>query len=159
MSLVYKPPHGILQYSVTAAWTKTLAHERSFHIPCGEVSFTIVLFFLFLLFWATPTACGGVQARGQVRATAASLRHSYSNTESVTHSSWQCWILNPHIEARDQTCNLMVPSWISFHCATMGTPSFTIVLVLLCVSPSALYPSDTYGLSCNKTIPAMLRQP
>ena len=28
------------------------------------------------------------------------------------HSPWQCRILNPLSEARDQTCNLMVPSWI-----------------------------------------------
>ena len=38
------------------------------------------------------------------------------------HSSWQHWILNPLSKARDQTCNLMVPSQISFHCAMMGTP-------------------------------------
>jgi len=39
------------------------------------------------------------------------------------HSSWQCWILNPLSEARDQTCIHMVPSQIRFHCATMGTPA------------------------------------
>ena len=39
------------------------------------------------------------------------------------HSSRQRRILNPLIETRDQTCNLMVPSWLCFHCATMGTPS------------------------------------
>ena len=38
------------------------------------------------------------------------------------HSSRQCWIVNPLSEARDQTGNLVVPSWICFHCATMGTP-------------------------------------
>ena len=30
------------------------------------------------------------------------------------HSSWLCWILNPLIEARDGTHNLMVPSQIHF---------------------------------------------
>ena len=39
-------------------------------------------------------------------------------------SSWQCWILNPLIEARDQICNLVVPSQIHFHCTTTGTPKF-----------------------------------
>ena len=34
------------------------------------------------LFRATPAAYGGSQARGQIRATAASLHHSYSNTGS-----------------------------------------------------------------------------
>ena len=38
------------------------------------------------------------------------------------HSSWQCWILKPLSEARDRTLNLMVPSRICFHCATVGTP-------------------------------------
>ena len=37
------------------------------------------------------------------------------------HSSGQCQILNPLREARDQTCNLTVPSRISFHCTMMGT--------------------------------------
>ena len=32
--------------------------------------------------------------------------------DGVHHSSWQYRILNPKSEARDQTCNLMVPSWI-----------------------------------------------
>ena len=31
-------------------------------------------------------------------------------------------ILNPLSEVRDQTCNLMVPGWIHFGCATTGTP-------------------------------------
>ena len=38
------------------------------------------------------------------------------------HSSRQRRILNPLREARDQTCNLMVPSWICFHRAMMATP-------------------------------------
>ena len=38
------------------------------------------------------------------------------------HSSGQRWILNLLSEARDQTCDLMVPSQIRFHCTTMGTP-------------------------------------
>ena len=37
-------------------------------------------------------------------------------------SSWQRQILNPVVKARDQTHNLMVPSWICFHCAMTGTP-------------------------------------
>ena len=41
------------------------------------------------------------------------------------HSSRQHWILNPLIEARDRTCNLMVPSWIHFHYAKVGTPVFS----------------------------------
>ena len=38
------------------------------------------------------------------------------------HSSQQCHILKALSEAGIQTRNLMVPSWIRFHCAMMGTP-------------------------------------
>ena len=40
----------------------------------------------------------------------------------LRHSSWQHRILNPLRKARDRTRILMVPSWIRFRCATMGTP-------------------------------------
>ena len=45
-----------------------------------------------------------------------------SCTCNLYHSSWQCQILNPLIEARDQTHNLTVSSVIHFLCATMRTP-------------------------------------
>ena len=32
----------------------------------------------------------------------------------LRQSSWQRWILNPLNEARDQTHNLMVPSWVHY---------------------------------------------
>ena len=41
------------------------------------------------------------------------------------HISWQRQIVNPLNEARDRTWNLMAPSWIRFHCATMENHSFT----------------------------------
>ena len=44
---------------------------------------TLILFsFIFLLFRATPVACGTSQARGQIGAAAASLYHSYRNAGS-----------------------------------------------------------------------------
>ena len=46
------------------------------------------------------------------------------------HSSQQRWILNPLSEAKDQTSNLMVPSWIRFHCTMTGSP---IMNVLVCI--------------------------
>ena len=45
-----------------------------------------------------------------------------SHVCNLHHSSWQ--ILKPLSEARDQTGNLMVPSWIYFHCTTTGTPDY-----------------------------------
>ena len=70
--------------------------------------------FFSLLFRAEPTAHGGSQVRGQIGPTAAGLHHS----------SWQHQILNPLSKARDGTQNLMVPSWICFCCAMIGTPKF-----------------------------------
>ena len=80
------------------------------------------------LFKASPVAYGGSQASGLIRAVAAILHHSNATPDQsrvfdLDHSSWQCRILNPLGEARDQTRNLMVPSQIRFHCTTMGTPS------------------------------------
>ena len=43
------------------------------------------IFFFFCLFRATPTARGHSQARGQIRAVTASLRHSHSSGESKPH--------------------------------------------------------------------------
>ena len=43
------------------------------------------------------------------------------------HSSWQRQILNPLSEARDRTCNLMVPSQIRFCCIMMGTPMYVFL--------------------------------
>ena len=88
----------------------------------------ILWIFFFFLFRATLTAYGGSQARRQIGATVASLHHSHSNVGSshisdLHRSSRWCQILNPLSEARDQTCNLMVPSRIHFCCATPGTPS------------------------------------
>ena len=82
----------------------------------------------FCFFRAAPPAHGGSQARGLIGATASSLIHSHtatpdpSNIFNLPHSSRQHWILNPLSQARDQTCNLIVPSWIHFCCATTGTP-------------------------------------
>ena len=45
----------------------------------------IYLFIYLLLFRAAPAADGGSQARGRIRAIAASLHHSHSNARSKPH--------------------------------------------------------------------------
>ena len=47
--------------------------------------FIDICFFFFLLFSAAPSAYGSCQARGQIRAAAASLHHSHSNARSLTN--------------------------------------------------------------------------
>ena len=65
----------------------------------------------------------GVESELQLLAYAtATATSDLSCVCDLHHSSWQCWILNPLSEARDQTRILMVTSWIRFHCATRGTP-------------------------------------
>ena len=50
-----------------------------------------------------------LQSPAYARATAT---RDPSHVCSLHHSSRQCWILNPLSKVRDQTRNLMVPSWI-----------------------------------------------
>ena len=74
-------------------------------------------FLLFLLFRAACVAYGNSQARDRIRAAAASLCHSHSNTVSElclqpNHSSQQCQILTPQSKARDQTLVFMDTSQV-----------------------------------------------
>ena len=57
---------------------------------------------IFFFFRATPMAYGSSQARGRIRAAAASL----------PHNSRQHQILNPLNEVRDRTQVLMDTSWV-----------------------------------------------
>ena len=54
-----------------------------------------------------------------------------SHIFDLHHSSWQHQILNPLREARDRSCNLMVPRRIHFCCATMETPLHTFFKLLI----------------------------
>ena len=76
---------------------KDLSSEHNIHPPhtlvssvCAplhtlSISCFIVVYCIFCLFRATPTAYGGSQTRGSIRATAAGLHHSHSNEESEPH--------------------------------------------------------------------------
>ena len=50
-----------------------------------DVLFELRPFHFFCLFRAAPVAYGGSQTRGQIRAVAAGLYHSHSNTGSKPH--------------------------------------------------------------------------
>ena len=80
----------------------------------------------FIYFRAT-LAYGSSQARGPTGAVAAGLRHSHSNTRSLTHC-----------KARDQTYLLMHTSQASYRCATAGTLpdslSWAVAAFWVCVS-------------------------
>ena len=80
--------------------------------------YLFIYLFYFLLFRATPAAYGSSQAKGWIGATAPGLHHSHT----LHHSSRQRRILNPLIEARDQTRILSDTSQVHYRWATMGTP-------------------------------------
>ena len=105
ISQLWKFKDGI---QMLAGLVPSVGHERricsrSFSLACGWfifmfpctfslrtcVSVSTFLFpslsFFFLLFRATPMACGSSQARGLIGATAASLPHSHSNARSELH--------------------------------------------------------------------------
>ena len=96
-----------------------------------------------------------------------------SHVCNLHHSSWQHWILNPLREAKDQTRNLMVPSWICFCCAIMGTPecyltlislnehspTWPVATILVSVIPSSIFlaPSKRGPYSGSCTFQALLQ--
>ena len=77
-----------------------------------------------LLFRATPLACGSPQASGW-------LNWSYSCWPTPQPQAWQCWILYPLIEARDQTNILVDTSRIHFPWTITGTPVLLLLLLWL----------------------------
>ena len=87
--------------------------------------FCFVLFCL--IFRATPMAYGGSQARGPI-GSAATAASDLSRICNLHHSSRQSRIFSLLSEARDQTHNLMVPSWIRLCYATTGTPIYGILI-------------------------------
>ena len=72
----------------------SLGSENEHKLSCNCLNF-----FFFDLFRAAPVAYGCSQARGRIAAVCA--------RSEPRLQPWQCQILNPPSEARDQTCVLM----------------------------------------------------
>ena len=89
--------------------------------PQQEIPPFIFYFIYFCFFMAAPIAYG---ARGPIRAAAASLHPS----------SWQHLIFNPLSKARGWAHILMVASRVRYCWATLGTPLFSVSLVLFPVN-------------------------
>ena len=98
-----------------AAVAQVTHSGRALGLWCGSSQHSPPPFFLF---GTAPAAYGSSQAKGRIRAAAASLHHSHSNVRSdcfcnLHHSSRQCWILNLLSEDRDQTCILLDASSVN----------------------------------------------
>ena len=83
------------------------------YYPQGKVQIPLVsIIFFKILFMALPVVYRSSQAKGQIGAAAANLHHSHSNTGCICNlhcSLQQHQILNPLIEARDQTPSSWIP--------------------------------------------------
>ena len=89
------------------------------------ISYFLFFCFLGLQPWHMELPRLGVESELQLPAYAtATATGDPSCICDLHHSSWQRWIPYPLREARDQTRNLMVPSWICFCCAMTRTPIF-----------------------------------
>ena len=85
--------------------------------------------FLWLHMWHMEVPRLGVESELQLLAyTTATATQDPICICDPHHSSRQHQILNPLIEARNRTRNLMVPSQIHFCCATMGTPGMWFLM-------------------------------
>ena len=91
-----------------------------------EVHLQTLPFFVCLFgIWHMEVPRPGVESELQLLACAtATAMLDLSRICNLYHSSQQRQLLNALSKARDQTHSLMVPSWIHFHCTTMGTPHF-----------------------------------
>ena len=103
-------------------------HKRETWVPQNPLlpPWHIFIFFWFLgpNPWHMKVPRLGVQSELQLLAcTTATAMSDPSHLCDLLHSSCQCQIISPLSEARNRTCNLMVPSQIHFHCAMIGTPT------------------------------------
>ena len=92
---------------------------------CLFIYFYLKIFFFFLgphlQHMEVPRL--GIKSELQLQAhTTATAMQDLSYVYNLHHSPQQCQILNPMDEARDGTCNLMVPSQICFRCHKTETP-------------------------------------
>ena len=113
-------------------WYWLLENQTFFlWITCAGCSYTFIC--LFMLFRATPTACGSSQVRVELELQlqayiTAPAMWDLSHIHDPHHGSRQCPILIPLNEARNRICNPMVTSLVHYCWATTET---SVVIHLL----------------------------
>ena len=103
-----------------------LLHLKNISLPFILSNFLCLWYPFFLR--AAGMAYGSSHDRGQIKATAAGLHHSYSNAKSELHLRPAPQLMampDPlHTEQGHYwVCIIIDNSWINFHCTTKGTPS------------------------------------
>ena len=74
-----------------------------------------ISYVIYLFLRAAPVPRLGVEMQLQLPVyTTATAMKDLSFICGLHHSSWQCWILNPLTEARDQTHVLTDTSWVHY---------------------------------------------
>ena len=140
--------------------------ELRFH-SWKDGRFRILLFFFFKPHlwhmensWARDGIRAAPELQLQVYATATATL-DLSCICNLCHSLWQCWILNPLSEARDQ---IHIPRQVCYHCTTMGTPcsswffSEFLTTILSCPLDISNYTSHISKSSCLNKIHHLLSQ-
>ena len=96
-----------------------------------RICFSPSFFFFFPFFRAAPVAYGSFWIRGQIRATVASLNHSYSNTRAELHlwpapqlACSNAGSLTHWLRPRIKPLSSCIPVRFLTHWATNGTPEF-----------------------------------
>ena len=106
---ILKASHQPVKMHTSFSCFSVLPTPTSQASPCTPADFSWISFFFFFFFFnTTPAAYGGCQARGQIRAAAEACITATATVDLdyICNSLWQCWILNPLSEARDQNCIL-----------------------------------------------------
>ena len=106
--------------------TKRVCTYRSKFPKINNFTASLGIFFLFLIFRASPAAYGssqvGVELKLQLPGyTTATATPDPSHIWNLP-CSWKCRILNSLSGAKQWPCILMATSWVRYHWATMETP-------------------------------------
>ena len=110
---------NIIGFIIRKTWAQIMSYEALGNQLSSRVSVSLSVFFLFVClffvfchFRAMLEAYGSSQELLLLAYARATATPDLSRICDLHHSSRQCQILNPLSEARDQTRNLMIPSWI-----------------------------------------------
>ena len=108
-----------------------LQHIKSLGLYPTAQAILFIYLFIYFCFLGGHMEVPRLGAKSELQLPAyatATATQDLSQVCNLPHISLQCQIPNPQSEARDRTCNLLVPRQICFRCATMGPPAETILI-------------------------------